>query len=148
MGKKKDARKAARRAAEVAAERGASGAAGPQLQPFVLPDELRRMGEALIAKANSPQGREVIASGLALAASAAAAKAGRQRRQSPQAGEEWVAPRVPPIPPAAPQPPVPPVAPQPGVGGTLPVDPQAVADAIGDAAAVLLTRLFGATRPM
>lgn len=150
MGKKKDAEKAARKA-ERHAEAAAAAAAEARRHGeaastgFVVPDELRRVGEMLIAKANSPKGREMIASGLALAATAAAANAGRQRRQQPHAAEERP---IAPQPPASPIPPIPPAPPKPGVGGTQEIDPQAVADAIGDAAGLLMNRLFGPRRSM
>jgi len=52
-----------------------------------VPKEARRAGEALLEKASSPEGRQAIASGLAMAASAAAAVAARQARGPASAAE-------------------------------------------------------------
>lgn len=56
-----------------------------------LPKKLRKQGKKLIAKANTPQGREAIAAGLAIAGSAIAAKArvkaARAAEHAAQAGE-------------------------------------------------------------
>ena len=89
-----------------------------------VPKELRQKGDALIAKANTPEGRELIASGLAMAAAAAAAAAARRRPVTP-------------APPATPR--------TPGEGGTT--DPRDIGDALGNAAEAMMTRLFGARRP-
>lgn len=85
-----------------------------------VPKEARRAGEALIEKARSPEGRQVLASGLAMAATAAAALAARQAR-APTASEK-------------------PAPDRPGQGGT--VDPQQVADALGQAASAFMTKIF------
>jgi hypothetical protein len=92
-----------------------------------IPKEARRAGEAILEKANSPEGRQMLASGIAMAATAAAAMAARQARG-----------------PAAPAKPAPdPAGPQrPGQSGT--VDPHQVADAIGQAANALMNKMFGA----
>ena len=47
-----------------------------------LPKELRRTGEAILEKANSPQGREMLAAGLTMAAAAATAAVARSREQA------------------------------------------------------------------
>ena len=61
MGKKKD--KKAAKAAKAA----------PNATHFAVPDELLKQGAALLDKANSPAGREMIAAGLTMAAAAASA---------------------------------------------------------------------------
>ncbi|MFW2851866.1 hypothetical protein ACM61V_08045 [Sphingomonas sp. TX0543] len=80
-----------------------------------IPKELRHAGEALLDKANSPAGRELLASGLTMAAAAAAAAAMKQRAKAE--------------------------AVKPGDPGIF--DPQRVADKVGDVAEVVLDRLFG-----
>ncbi len=105
-----------------------------------IPKELRAAGGALLEKADSPAGREMLAAGLAMlatGAAAAATAAAQKHRAAPRAG---VAP-TPPVPPEAPDAPSRPG--EPGLG-----DPQALADAIGNAADAVLTRLFGAKRPL
>ncbi len=100
-----------------------------------IPKELRQAGGAILDKANSPAGREMIAAGLTMAAAAATAAVRKQRGAA-----------RPSTPPAAPETPDVPLAPtrpgEPGIG-----DPQALADAIGNAADAVLTRLFGAKKP-
>lgn len=114
MGRKKDAKKAAKAA-------GGDMKLPKAIGGVKVPKELRQSGEALLAKANSPAGRQMIASGLTIAAGAAAAAIAR--RQSP--------------PPAAPTT----ASPAPTI------DPQQIADAVGAAADAVLARLFGAKRP-
>ncbi|WP_137897497.1 hypothetical protein [Sphingomonas sp. 2SG] len=104
-----------------------------------LPKELREAGGALLEKANSPQGREMLAAGLTMAAAAATAAVAKGRAKREAAGERPVPP-VPPVPGAAPEPPRPPEPPQ---GTQAQPDPQAIADAVGKAAEALLGRLFG-----
>lgn len=104
-----------------------------------LPKEVREVGGALLEKANSPQGREMLAAGLTMAAAAATAalaKGRTERAAKPDAPRPPEAP-VPPVPPVPPDPPVPPQGTQ-----TQP-DPQAIADAVGKAAEAMLGRLFG-----
>jgi len=118
MGKKKDAKKAAKAAGgDIKLPKAIGG--------VKVPKELRQSGEALLAKANSPAGRQMIASGLTIAAGAAAAAIAR--RQAP------------------------PPAPAPSPAATTPttpaVDPQQIADAVGAAADAVLARLFAAKRP-
>ena len=91
-----------------------------------IPKEARRAGEAILEKANSPEGRQMLASGIAMAATAAAAMAARQAR-GPAAAK--------PAPDAA-------RPDRPGQGGT--VDPHQVADAIGQAANAFMNKMFGA----
>jgi len=98
-----------------------------------LPKEVREVGGALLEKANSPQGREMLAAGLTMAAAAATAALAKGRAERAAKPE---APR----PPEAPVPPVPPVPPQ---GTQTQPDPQAIADAVGKAAEAMLGRLFG-----
>lgn len=66
MGKKKD-RKAAKAAAA------AAGGATARPAGFAIPDELMKQGAALLEKANTPAGREMIAAGLTMAVAAASA---------------------------------------------------------------------------
>lgn len=94
-----------------------------------VPKEARRAGEALIDKASSPAGRQMLASGLAMAATAAAAAAARQARD--HGGE--------PKPSATPEPDAHHAAP----GNAGPIDPTRVADALGDAASAFMASLFG-----
>lgn len=87
-----------------------------------VPKEARRAGEALLEKANSPAGRQALASGLAVAATAAAAAMAKQARTPPPSTAQ--AER------------------KPGECGTT--DPAKVADAIGEAASVFMAKMFGA----
>lgn len=82
-----------------------------------IPKELRQAGEALLDKANSPAGRQVIASGLTMAAAAASAAAMKQRVKTEAARAK------------------------PGDPGMA--DPQRVADTVSDMAEAVLDRLFG-----
>ena len=108
MGKKKD-KKAAK------AARATPGAAS-----FALPDELVKQGAALLEKANSPAGREMIAAGLTMAAAAAsAALTKRAAAAEPQAAK------------AAP------------AGADAAKDPPVLADAINQAADALMKRFLG-----
>ncbi|WP_293875203.1 hypothetical protein [Sphingomonas sp. UBA978] len=106
-----------------------------------LPREVREIGGALLEKAQSPQGREMLAAGLTMAAAAATAAVakGRAKREAAAAPE---APRAPDAPraPEAPTPPTPPIPPQ---GTQTQPDPQAIAEAVGKAAEAMLGRLFG-----
>lgn len=89
-----------------------------------VPKEARRAGEALIDKANSPEGRQILMSGLAMAATAAAAAAARSSR--PEAA-----------------------AAKPTGDATrqeTQVDPHKVVDAIGDAASAFMSSLFAGSR--
>jgi len=111
-----------------------------------IPKELRKKGGALLEKANSAAGREVIAGALTMAAAAATSAVQRQRASRfASAPPEAPVPPVPPVPPIPPVPPVPPVPPErPGEPGIA--DPQALADAIGNAAEAVLIKLFGTKR--
>ena len=88
-----------------------------------IPKELRKGGDRLIAKANTPEGRAALAKGAAVVASAAAAMA--------QAAVK--APTVKLVPPAAP------TGSQPGEPGVTKPDP--LGDAIG-AGVAMLGQLF------
>ena len=104
-----------------------------------LPKEVREAGGALLEKANSPQGREMLAAGLTMAAAAATAAvaAGRTKREGTA---ERPGPPAPPTPGAAPETPRTPESPQ---GTQTQPDPQAIAEAVGKAAEAMLGRLFG-----
>ena len=104
-----------------------------------LPKELREAGGALLEKANSPQGREMLAAGLTMAAAAATAAVAKGRAKREHAAERPVPP-VPPTPGAAPEPPR---SPEPPQGTQTQPDPQAIAEAVGKAAEAMLGRLFG-----
>jgi len=104
-----------------------------------LPKEVREAGGALLEKANSPQGREMLAAGLTMAAAAATAAvaAGRTKREGTA---ERPVPPAPPTPGAAPETPRTPESLQ---GTQNQPDPQAIAEAVGKAAEAMLGRLFG-----
>ena len=101
-----------------------------------LPKEVREAGGALLEKANSPQGREMLAAGLTMAAAAATAAVAKGRAKREHAAER----PVPPTPGAAPEPPR---SPEPPQGTQTQPDPQAIAEAVGKAAEAMLGRLFG-----
>jgi hypothetical protein len=107
-----------------------------------LPKEVREIGGALLEKAQSPQGREMLAAGLTMAAAAvtAAVAKGRAKREAASAPEAPEAPAAP----EAPNPPTPPTPPQ---GTQMQPDPQAIAEAVGKAAEAMLGRLFGGKKP-
>lgn len=84
-----------------------------------VPKELRKAGERVLEQANSPQGREMIAAGLTMAATAAVAALAKDRAK-PQAA-----------------------AAEPAQGAQKTPDPQALADALGHAAEAVLGRVFG-----
>ena len=112
-----------------------------------LPKEVREIGGALLEKAQSPEGREMLAAGLTMAAAAATAAVakGRARREAAAATDAPVPPTspAPPEAPVSPEPPVPPVPPVPPQGTQMQPDPQAIAEAVGKAAEAMLGRLFG-----
>lgn len=109
---------------------GAAGLGGripKRIAGMKLPKELRRKGEALIAAADSPAGREVIAKGLTIAATLASAAAARSQVAKAEAGEpgpsgEGAAPPSPPI------------------------DPAKMVEAVSTVADAVLGRIFGAKR--
>lgn len=113
-----------------------------------LPKEVREIGGALLEKAQSPQGREMLAAGLTMAAAAATAAVakGRAKREAAAAADGPVPPTSP-APPEAPVPPVPPIPPVPPQGTQMQPDPQAIAEAVGKAAEAMLGRLFGGKKP-
>ncbi len=114
-----------------------------------LPKSVRKPAEKLIATAASPEGRRVLAAGLAMAASALATRS----TPAPRAGDT---PPVPPQPPVPPEPPVPPIPPEPPTAPTPPpppngmgqgtVDPGAIADAVGKAASAFIDGFFNRRR--
>lgn len=94
---------------------------------FKLPKEVRKTGEALIAKASSPAGQAAIAKGVTLAAglaTVAAARTAQARAPDPAESAEGPAPAPAPTPP--------------------PIDAAKVVEAVGTVANVVLGRLFGA----
>jgi hypothetical protein len=103
-----------------------------------VPKELRKAGEKLLDEVQRPETQAKIAGALTMAAGAVAAAAAKKR------AAEAMAPHAP-RPPHAPEPPRAPETPRaPGEGGTrMSPDPQAVADAIGQAAEQVLGRFFG-----
>ncbi|WP_334655875.1 hypothetical protein [Sphingomonas panaciterrae] len=110
-----------------------------------VPKEARRAGEALIEKASTPAGRQAIASGLAMAATAAAAVAARQAREHGCKNDQRAAAKdqatgadnAPGADAGA--------AGAPGTAGTT-VDPSRVVDALSDAAGVFMSSLFAKQR--
>lgn len=113
-----------------------------------LPKELREKGEALLdrgeallAQANTPAGREVLTAGLTMAAAAASAAIVNAGRERAKAAEAAAAPE----PAAPPTPPTPPSSPPQGTpqGTQRTPDPQVIADALTQAAEQVLGRLFG-----
>ncbi|MFL0586188.1 hypothetical protein [uncultured Sphingomonas sp.] len=110
-----------------------------------VPKEARRAGEALIEKASTPAGRQAIASGLAMAATAAAAVAARQAREHGCKNDQRAAAtdqatgadNAPGADAGA--------AGAPGTAGTT-VDPSRVVDALSDAAGVFMSSLFAKQR--
>lgn len=102
-----------------------------------IPKDARRAGEALIEKAQSPEGRQVIASGLAMVATATAAVAARKARDGARDA-------APPVTPAATDPAPDAAAGRPGTPG---IDPQQLVDTIGQTAEALIGRLFGVRKP-
>jgi hypothetical protein len=111
MGKKKD--KAAKGGPKIPKEIGG----------VKLPKELRRKGEALIAKAATPEGRAAIAKGLTVAATLATLAVERGKKTAPKPQ-----PAANPANDAAPPP---------------PLDPDKVAEAVSTVADAVLGRLFG-----
>lgn len=100
-----------------------------------LPKDLRKAGEKLLDEAQKPEVQAKIAGVLTMAAGAVAAAAAKKRAAEAARPAE---------PPQAPIPPEPPRPPRPGDPGTRTApDPQAVADAIGQAAEQVLGRFFG-----
>lgn len=110
-----------------------------------LPKEVREIGGALLEKAQSPQGREMLAAGLTMAAAAASAAVakGRAKREAAAAAPQNAAHPAPPATPGAPTPAEPPTPPTPPQGTQMQPDPQAIAEAVGKAAEAMLGRLFG-----
>ena len=86
-----------------------------------LPKELRKTGEAILEKANSPAGREMLAAGLTMAAAAATAAVARSRQQAAEAKPDAA-----------------------GHPGTP--DPMAFATAIGGMAEAALGKFFAAKK--
>ena len=124
MGKKKD-RKAAK------AARAACAGGTVKVARISLPDELLKQGAALLEKANSPAGREMIAAGLTMAAAAAsAALAKRGAKAAPEASDATATPASPEQPATA----------RPADAAN---DPPVIADALGQAADALLKRFLG-----
>ncbi len=93
-----------------------------------LPKELRKTGEAILEKANSPQGREMLAAGLTMAAAAATAAVARSREKAAAAKPVGQAETA--------------DAGKPGV-----TDPQAFANAVGGMAEAALGKFFAAKKP-
>ncbi|MEI5685641.1 hypothetical protein [Sphingomonas kyungheensis] len=114
-----------------------------------LPKEVREVGGVLLEKANSPQGREWLAAGLTMAATAATAAVAKGQARRSEATRPAAERPVPPTPPATPVPPSgdgPPEPPRPEAppqGTQTQPDPQAIAAAVGKAAEAMLGRLFG-----
>ena len=113
-----------------------------QIAGVKLSKQFRKSGEKLIEKAQTPQGRQVIAAGLAMATAAIAKAKANAAHTAPT-------PPEPPVPPQAPIPPVPPKPPlTPGTteAGTPMADPAQIAEAVGQAATAFFDGLFGRKR--
>jgi hypothetical protein len=106
-----------------------------EIAGYKVPKELRKKGEALIERANSPEGRQAIASGLAMVGGLVAANAARKAdaKATETAKPEAARPEA-----AKPDAPKPETA-KPGTPG---INPQQMADQIGAAADMLLGRIF------
>ena len=90
-----------------------------------LPKELRRQGEALIAKANSPEGRAAIAKGLTMAAAVATAAAAKSQARAAVDAARSDGTQA---------------------AGAAPLDGEAIAQAVSNVADAVLGRLFGAKK--
>jgi len=116
-----------------------------EIAGFKVPKELRKKGDALIEKANSPEGRQAIASGLAMVGGLVAANAARKQAEAaaaaaaakPEAAKPEAA-----KPEAAKADPQPDPKPETAKPGTPGINPQQMADQIGAAADLLLGRIF------
>ncbi len=106
-----------------------------EIAGFKVPKDLRKKGDALIEKANSPEGRQAIASGLAMVGGLVAANAARKQAEAAAA----TAAAKPEAAKADPQPEPKPETAKPGTPGII---PQQMADQIGAAADLLLGRIF------
>jgi hypothetical protein len=105
-----------------------------EIAGFKVPKELRKKGEALIERANSPEGRQAIASGLAMVGGLVAANAARKQAEAAAKPEPK---------PAEPKPEAAKAdAAKPDAPGKAGIDPQQMADQIGAAADMLLGRIF------
>lgn len=122
-------------------KKGDKSTTGPKLPKEVagvkLSKEVRRKGEALIARAASPEGRAALAKGLTVAATLANLAVERGKAAAGDAKPPAQSPRTA----AAPahdtaQP----------SGGTAPIDPAKVAEAVSTVADAVLGRLFGGKR--
>ncbi|WP_375422637.1 hypothetical protein [uncultured Sphingomonas sp.] len=112
MGKKKN-KKAAKAAA------GAASGATSKPAGFAIPDELMKQGAALLEKANTPAGREMIAAGLTMAAAAASAALTKRAASAPEAAEAN------------------------GAANGAAKEPPVLADALNQAADALMKRFMG-----
>lgn len=116
-----------------------------EIAGFKVPKELRKKGEALIERANSPEGRQAIASGLAMVGGLVAANAARKQAEAAKPAPEAKAEAKPEA--AKPEAARPDAAgaeakPDAAKPGTPGINPQQVADQIGAAADMLLGRIF------
>ena len=95
-----------------------------QVMGVKIPKDLRKAGDQLLEKANTPAGREVIAGALTMAAAAATAAVarGREKRAAAAPDEDAGAKAQ---------------------GTQRAPDPQAFADAVGQAAEMALGKFFG-----
>lgn len=107
-----------------------------EIAGFKVPKDLRKKGEALIERANSPEGRQAIASGLAMVGGLVAANAARKQAESAKAAEAKPEPK----------PDAGTTSAKADTGPTAPgkpgINPQQMADQIGAAADLLLGRIF------
>lgn len=120
-----------------------------EIAGFKVPKELRKKGEALIEKADSPEGRQAIASGLAMVGGLVAANAARKQAESAKAAEATPEPKPEAAKPESSKPEA--AKPSatsertdtgPSAPGKPGINPQQMADQIGAAADLLLGRIF------
>ncbi|KQN25077.1 hypothetical protein ASE86_02085 [Sphingomonas sp. Leaf33] len=109
-----------------------------------LPKTVRKPAEKLIAKAQTPEGRRMLAAGFAIAASALATRSTPKPHDTPPPRPPE--PPVPPVAPDAPPPPSTPPTPPPDGMGQGAVDPHAIADAVGKAASAFIDGFFNRRR--
>lgn len=104
-----------------------------------LPKEVRKGAAKLVKAAASPAGRELIATGLAMAAGAIRAQAGRQRAVAEaESAAQRPAPPVPPTPPSPPR-----AAPKAAPIAANAPDPHEIGVELGRIAEAALAGLFG-----
>ncbi|WP_287979360.1 hypothetical protein [Sphingomonas sp.] len=109
-----------------------------------LPKDVREIGGAVLEKANTPQGREMLAAGLTMAAAAASAAVAKGRAKRDAAPSQAAQPQ--PVPPESAAdgavPPSPPPPPAPPRGTDRDPDPAAMLAMVGTVAETVLGKLI------